>query len=314
MVRRIASVISLVALMCGAPAYSQRAQARHDEPRAQDNPAKGADETVAKGADESVLASATEDAQPRHGSVTTAKGVRIDYVVTPGTLTIRNDAGEPIASMFYVAYTAPRARDGRERPVTFLFNGGPGSSSMWLHMGSWGPIRVDTPTPTAYAPAPFNIGENRLTLLDDSDLVFIDAVGTGLSRAVGKAKPQDFYGVDPDIDAFARAIQRYLTLNDRWNSPKFMHFSSAESKRMESFSSRRSSTMERASRGSISPNCASSRAMPRQPGTTTACKTGRQHSNRSSPRCATGPVVPILPHSRRATIFQTTSVSRSRSR
>lgn len=222
MARRIISMLGSAALVCAMPVNAQTAPLRADEPRAQANARTSAAESTVSPADHA-SANVVEDAQPRHGSVMTARGVRIDYVVTPGTLTIRNDAGDPIASMFYVAYTAPRARDGRERPVTFLFNGGPGSSSMWLHMGSWGPIRVDTPTASAYAPAPFNIGENRLTLLDDSDLVFIDAVGTGLSRAVGKAKPQDFYGVDPDINAFARAIQRYLTINDRWNSPKFIY-------------------------------------------------------------------------------------------
>jgi len=217
-------MISLAGILAAVPAWSQTASpTRSDEPKAETRRAKPVDEAKAKKDPEAAVASAIEDAQPRHGSVTTAKGVRIDYTVTPGTLTIRNDAGDPIASMFYVAYVAPRGRDGHERPVTFLFNGGPGSSSMWLHMGSWGPVRVDTPTATAYAPAPFPIEENRLTLLDDTDLVFIDAVGTGLSRAIGNAKPQDFYGVDPDIDAFARAVQRYLTINDRWNAPKFIY-------------------------------------------------------------------------------------------
>jgi carboxypeptidase C (cathepsin A) len=198
------------------PVAAQK-ERHHDEPKADAKPAADmADPDAA-------VASATEDAQPRHGSVTTASGRKIDYVATPGTLTIRNDAGDPIASMFYVSYVARREKGARERPVTFLFNGGPGSSSMWLHMGSWGPVRIDTPTPTAYPAAPYHIEENRLTLLDDSDLVFIDAVGTGLSRPIGKSKGQDFYGVDPDINAFASAVQRYLTLNDRWDSPKFIY-------------------------------------------------------------------------------------------
>jgi carboxypeptidase C (cathepsin A) len=124
--------------------------------------------------------------------------------------------------MFYVAYVADRAKDAPERPITFLFNGGPGSSSMWLHMGSFAPVRVETPTTTTEGPAPFRIVANSQSPIDRTDLIFIDAVGTGLSRTLGKAKGSDFWGVDPDIDAFAKAIQRYLTLNNRWNSPKYL--------------------------------------------------------------------------------------------
>jgi carboxypeptidase C (cathepsin A) len=220
--RQALSLLAIAAALMATPLAAQaqeRGASRHADTT---GPKAGGDEATSPEPGAAV-GSATEDAQPRHGSVTTASGRTIAYTVTPGTLTIRNDAGDPIASMFYVAYVADRAKGEKERPVTFLFNGGPGSSSMWLHMGSWGPVRVDTPTPTAYPAAPFPIGENKLTLLDDSDLVFVDAVGTGLSRPIGKAKGQDFYGVDPDIDAFARAVQRYLTLNDRWNSPKFIY-------------------------------------------------------------------------------------------
>ncbi|MEZ0495061.1 S10 family peptidase [Sphingomonas sp. IW22] len=161
-----------------------------------------------------------EQASPSKGSVTVA-GQRIDYTATPGTVTIRDDAGDPRASMFYVAYTAANPR-GAPRPVTFVFNGGPGSSSMWLHIGSFGPVRVDTPTASTAAPAPFAIGPNPQSLIDKTDLVFMDAIGTGLSRPLGKAKGKDFWGVDQDIDAFASAIQRYLTINNRWNDPKFL--------------------------------------------------------------------------------------------
>jgi carboxypeptidase C (cathepsin A) len=222
--RYVLTLLALTTVLATAPIVAQSAEkgANHgdDKPNAEEKH----DGDAAKPDPEAAVASAVEEAQSKHGSVTTASGRKIEYTVTPGTLTIRNDAGDPIASMFYVGYVANRAKgEEHERPITFLFNGGPGSSSMWLHMGSWGPVRVDTPTATAYPPAPFHIGENRLTLLDDSDLVFVDAIGTGLSRPLGKAKGEDFYGVDPDIDAFARAIQRYLTLNDRWNAPKFVY-------------------------------------------------------------------------------------------
>jgi carboxypeptidase C (cathepsin A) len=141
--------------------------------------------------------------------------------VTPGHLTIRNDKGEPLASMFYVAYTIPSA-NGRPRPVTFMFNGGPGSSTMWLHMGSVGPIKVDASTPETIPGPPFRYGPNPDTLLDVSDIVFIDAPTTGLSRALGKTEPKDLFGVDKDLDAFTRTIERYLTKYQRWNSPKFI--------------------------------------------------------------------------------------------
>lgn len=177
----------------------------------------GGDKT---GGAEAVLPPVEEQAQPSRGSVTIA-GKRVDYVVTPGTLTLRNDKGEPTASLFYVAYTVS-GRAGDKRPVTFLFNGGPGSSSMWLHMGSFGPVRVDTPTDGAAPPAPFRVGPNPESLIDRTDLVFIDAIGTGLSRPLGKATGKDFWGVDQDIDAFASAIQRYLTLAGRWNAPKVL--------------------------------------------------------------------------------------------
>jgi len=162
-----------------------------------------------------------EQAMPRRGHVTVA-GKRIDYTVTPGTLTIRNDDGEPVASMFYVGYVADAPAGSRPRPVTFVFNGGPGSSSMWLHIGSFGPVRVDTPTDQISPPAPFNIVKNPDSLIDRTDLVFIDMLGTGFSRPLGKAGGKDFWGVDQDIDLFASTIQRYVTINGRWNSPKFL--------------------------------------------------------------------------------------------
>ena len=153
---------------------------------------------------------------PRHTGV--IGGRPIAYTATAGTLTIRDEEGKPTASMFYVAYTT----GDPHRPVTFLYNGGPGSSTMWLHMGSVAPVRVATDSPAATHNAPFNLVANNDSLLDKTDLVFLDAVGAGFSRPVGDTKLQAFWGTDPDIDAFARGIERYLTVNDRWNSPKFL--------------------------------------------------------------------------------------------
>ena len=141
------------------------------------------------------------------------------YTAKTGTLLLHNDAGEAIASVFYTAYTVDGLRD---RPLTFAYNGGPGSSSMWLHMGSFGPRRVVTANGTTTAPAPYRIVDNDGSLLDKSDLVFIDAIGTGYSTIVGKGKPTDFYGVDEDVRAFDQFVRRWVGANDRWNSPKYL--------------------------------------------------------------------------------------------
>ncbi|HVW50078.1 MAG TPA: peptidase S10 [Trinickia sp.] len=149
-------------------------------------------------------------------------GRKIDYRATAGNLLLRNDAGEPEASMFYVAYTTKPAQHGAPRPVTFLFNGGPGAASVFLLMGSVGPKRVHTSSPTATPPAPYVLADNPDSLLDKSDLVFVDAVGTGYSKVVGHGDGKRFWSVDGDLDAFTRFIDRYLSVNDRWNSPKFL--------------------------------------------------------------------------------------------
>jgi carboxypeptidase C (cathepsin A) len=169
---------------------------------------------------ETVGPSVHEDAQPRRGRAV-VDGKSIAYIATPGTLTVRDTDGAAVASMFYVAYTVER-RPAEIRPITFVFNGGPGSSTMWLHMGGLGPFRVDVPSNESLPPAPYRIVPSDASILDETDLVFIDAIGTGLSRPLGKAKAADFWTVDADIDSFAKAIRRYLELNDRWNSPKFL--------------------------------------------------------------------------------------------
>jgi len=190
------------------------------ETPAGDAPSKDAKSDAAKPNPDQVKASVEEDAQPVRRSIS-LRGRTLGYTVTPGHLTIRNDKGEPTASMFYVAYAVPSAR-GQRRPVTFLFNGGPGSSTMWLHMGSVGPMKVDASSPETVPGPPFRYGPNPDSLLDVSDLVFIDAPTTGLSREIGKAEPKDFFGVDKDLDAFTRTIQRYLSKYQRWNDPKFI--------------------------------------------------------------------------------------------
>jgi len=149
-------------------------------------------------------------------------GKTLHYKATAGTLLIDGDDEKPYGIVFYVAYTLSGVSDPRTRPVTFLYNGGPGSASLWLHMGSIGPVRVATASPEATGSAPYQILPNQYSMLDKTDLVFVDAVGTGYSRPVGKATIKNFAGTDQDVQAFAKFIQRYVEVNHRWNSPKFL--------------------------------------------------------------------------------------------
>ena len=213
------ALIAALLVAGAAPASAADPAAAGDTPSAAAKEGKGKDE-AAKPDPDVAVAKVEESAQPQRRSIP-FHGGRLAYTVTPGTLTIRDNDGAPIASLFYTAYTTDAPRGGA-RPVTFLFNGGPGSSSMWLHMGSFGPMKVDASIPEMERPAPFRLTPNADTLLDKSDLVFIDAPTTGLSRPLGKAVPKDFFGVDKDIDAFSRGIQRYLSKYGRWNSPKFI--------------------------------------------------------------------------------------------
>ena len=180
------------------------------------------------------------------GSVTIG-GKKIAYQAVAGTLVIhgkdwddtkpleeaasppkkdkgKDDDGDepaPEASMFYAAYFKDGAL-AAGRPITFLFNGGPGSSTVWLHMGAFGPVRVQT-VDTRHTPAaPYPVVNNDQSLLDATDLVFVDAPGTGFSRIGGKDKDKAFYGVDQDIDAFTQFITQFLSKYGRWNSPKYI--------------------------------------------------------------------------------------------
>ncbi len=152
-------------------------------------------------------------------------GQTLHYTATAGNLLIskaeHDELEKPYHSVFYVAYTLDGA-DPKTRPVTFLYNGGPGSATIWLQMGSVGPMRVVTDSPQATHNAPYQVIPNEYTLLNKSDLVFIDAPGTGFSHPVGKGTIKDVAGVDEDLTAFTQFIVRYLTVNQRWNSPKFL--------------------------------------------------------------------------------------------
>ncbi len=160
-----------------------------------------------------------------YGSVT-VEGNRINYKAVAGTIILKNAADTPTASIFYAAYFKEGEKNQSNRPVTFLYNGGPGSSTVWLHMGAFGPQRVFLED-TSQSRAPYKTVNNDYSLLDASDLVFIDAPGTGFSKIItkemgGEGKPADFYGTDPDANAFASFIVQFISEYNRWESPKYL--------------------------------------------------------------------------------------------
>jgi carboxypeptidase C (cathepsin A) len=148
-------------------------------------------------------------------------GKLLKYTATAGRLPIKRDDGKIEAEMFFVAYSLD-GTDASQRPLTFAFNGGPGSSSVWLHMGALGPKRV-VMQPDGFMPAPpYRIADNPYTLLGKSDLVLVDAIGTGFSRAADAELTKKFWGVKGDIEAFAEFIRLYITRYERWSSPLFL--------------------------------------------------------------------------------------------
>ncbi len=159
-------------------------------------------------------------AKTRHTLI--IEGQEIPYTATAGTLLLKDDEAKEKASMFYVAYTRDDVKDVADRPVTFSFNGGPGSSSVWLHMGVLGPQRVlmrDDGTPL---PPPHQLVNNEFSLLDMTDLVFIDPVSTGYSRPLPGQEAKQFHGIQQDIESVGEFIRLYVTRAKRWSSPKFL--------------------------------------------------------------------------------------------
>jgi carboxypeptidase C (cathepsin A) len=229
----------LLAVLFSGLALSQSLAAQDKAPARKDQPAPVSSQQAAAngapGAD-----SVTE------GTVTVG-GKAIAYRAVAGTLTVAGneqddarlsldgkwlpDSGVELpakpqdqpatARMFYTAYFARDAAPGT-RPVTFLYNGGPGSATMYLHMGAFGPRRIVTSDTQHDTAAPYHLVDNQYSLLDASDLVFIDAPGTGFSRIQGKDAPKAFWGTDQDAHAFDRFIRRWLTKYNRWTSPKYL--------------------------------------------------------------------------------------------
>ena len=162
-----------------------------------------------------------EESSTTNGSVTIG-GKEVRYKATAAMLPILKPDGKPAAQVFHIAYQV-EGKDAKTRPVTFCFNGGPGSSSVWLHLGAFGPKRVNLPADGLTPPIPpGGLVPNEYSILSETDLVFIDPVNTGYSHATEPDKVGDFLGVQEDIQAVGEFIRLWLTREKRWSSPKFI--------------------------------------------------------------------------------------------
>lgn len=183
---------------------------------------RGEDTNAAATIDVSVAIPGATNAPVFTTNTVTINGERVKYVAETGMLPILKKDGNTIASVFYVAYTRLGDFDKSTRPVMFCFNGGPGSSSVWLHLGALGPRRVKMNENGTLPPPPYQMEDNKYSVLNASDLVFIDPVATGFSRAVKDQKPEDFFGDTADLESVGGFIRLWTTRHDRWLSPKFL--------------------------------------------------------------------------------------------
>ena len=150
-------------------------------------------------------------------------GEKVEYSATAGETYLKDKDGEPKAAVFTFAYTKTNLDKGEIRPVTFIWNGGPGSASLWLHMGTFGPKRISVPSDAGHPGSPpYPIINAPETILDVTDLVFVDPVGTGFSRALGEHEGKEFWGLYEDANSISEFIRDWVTTHGRWNSPKFL--------------------------------------------------------------------------------------------
>jgi carboxypeptidase C (cathepsin A) len=175
-------------------------------------------------AEKGAAASSSEPTPARYDTHHSIKlgGQTLEYDARVGSIILRDDEEKPIGEMYYTAYTKSGVTDKSQRPVMFSYNGGPGSSSFWLHMGVMGPRRVSLSGTGHANPAPYKIVDNQYTLLDKTDIVMIDPIGTGFSHPLGDTPGKHFWGIDEDARSITQFISRYLSENDRWNSPKYL--------------------------------------------------------------------------------------------
>ena len=183
------------------------------QPPAQDKPAEKTEEKDKKPPEERISTT-------RH--TITLDGQKVAYTANAGNLVLKDDEGKAKASVFFVAYTRDGVKDPAERPVTFSFNGGPGAASLWVHLGAFGPKRVERTDEGMGLPPPGRLIDNEFSILDLTDLVFIDPVSTGFSRPAPGEDPKQFHGVQQDIEWVAEFIRLWVTRNERWASPKLV--------------------------------------------------------------------------------------------
>jgi carboxypeptidase C (cathepsin A) len=237
----IANVFLMCALLALAPAQQTESPKDQTNPKkpataknekAPENATKAPEQPTSQEHKPDAAASDKDKDKEEHYDVTevppvvthhqiTVDGKLLKYTATAGRLPIKREDGKIEAEMFFVAY-ALEGQQANQRPLTFAFNGGPGSASVWLHMGALGPKRVVL-QPDGFMPAaPYRLADNPYTLLDKSDLVLVDAIGTGFSRAADAELLKKFWGVKGDIEAFSEFIRLYLTRYERWTSPLFL--------------------------------------------------------------------------------------------
>jgi carboxypeptidase C (cathepsin A) len=217
----LAAALAATITACGGGGGDGGATAPPVTPPAQ-VPGALADPVIYNGSATASLAAASEQAATASSQIT-LNGTRHDYTATTGHLTARDArTGVPTVSFFYVAYTLNN-QPAANRPVTFFYNGGPGSASLWLHLGSFGPKRLvaNQPSNTVVA-SPAQVVDNAESMIDISDLVFVDAVGTGYSQAIAPSTNQDYWSVDTDAAALRDFVQRYVAANNRQSSPKYL--------------------------------------------------------------------------------------------
>ncbi len=190
---------------------------RAEDKAPEGKPAEGPD----KAAETKPKAEAAEPVTTKH-TLTLADGSKLDYTSTTGLLPLTDEEGKPKAGLFHIAYTKGHGAADPKRPVTFCFNGGPGSSSVWLHLGVLGPKKVVLRDDGSVPPPPGGVADNPMSLLEVSDLVFLDPISTGYSKAAPKENPAAYHGYRGDLDSVGEAIRLYITKEGRWSSPKFL--------------------------------------------------------------------------------------------
>lgn len=204
MITRFLSYFFFLGLGLVHPAFAEKAESKKESSTVATTPVKVATPVI------------------KNGKITIA-GKIVEYTATTGKMLLHDDDGKATASIFYTSYTRSGIANTSTRPVMFAFNGGPGSSSVWLHIGLLGPRRIDFPGDgTVPVEPPVRLVDNNQSVLDVCDLVFIDPVSTGYSRVEKDTKAADFHGLDADIESVGDFIRRWITENNRWNSPKYI--------------------------------------------------------------------------------------------